>query len=219
MFVRHKYSSSITGFIKRRVRESSPLEWTSLVTCSRVGGPPRSTETWEQKQLQSHSTGSFNNLMSKVRYTYFTLQNEFVLNVFFMFSGVYDAEKGTAFTKSKTSCCLLGLRARAYQYQPIADLKSETDFQVRKKKTLILRVGSKLCIPHQIRRTVDRRYSGDCFCFPVPAMETCLVEADPVHHENPGSARLYLCNWEWNCQIAWRSSRTVRIALSAPPSG
>ena len=67
MFVRHKYSSSITGFIKRRVRESSPLEWTSLVTCSRVGGPLRSTETWEQKQLQSHSTGSFNNLMSKVR--------------------------------------------------------------------------------------------------------------------------------------------------------
>ena len=68
-----------------------------------------------------------------------------------MFSGVYDAEKGTAFTKSKTSCCLLGLRARAYQYQPIADLKSETDFQVRKKKTLILRVGSTLCIPHQMR--------------------------------------------------------------------
>ena len=54
-----------------------------------------------------------------------------------LFSGVYDAEKGTAFTKSKTSCCLLGLRARAYQYQPIADLKSETDFQVRMKKTHI----------------------------------------------------------------------------------
>ena len=45
--------------------------------------------------------------------------------------GVYDKEKGTAFTKNKSSCCLLGLRARAYQYQPIADLKPETDFQVR----------------------------------------------------------------------------------------
>ena len=70
-----------------------------------------------------------------------------------MFSGVYDAEKGTAFTKSKTSCCLLGLRARAYQYQPIADLKSETDFQVRMKKTHIfcVFVGSTVCIPNQIR--------------------------------------------------------------------
>ena len=44
--------------------------------------------------------------------------------------GVYDKDKETAFTKEKTSCCLLGLRARAYQYQPIANLKAETDFQV-----------------------------------------------------------------------------------------
>ena len=137
-----------------------------------------------------------------------------------MLSGVYDAEKGTAFTKSKTSCCLLGLRARAYQYQPIADLKSETDFQVRMKKTHIFVCLSDRHCAFRIRSgTVDRRYSGDCFCFPVPAMETCLVEADSVHHENPGPARLYLRNWEWNCQIAWRSSRTVRIALIAPPSG
>jgi len=48
--------------------------------------------------------------------------------------GVYDKDKETAFTKEKTSCCLLGLRARAYQYQPIANLKAETDFQFRRWK-------------------------------------------------------------------------------------
>ena len=48
--------------------------------------------------------------------------------------GVYNREANAVFTKTKTSCCLLGLRARAYQFQAIADLKTETDFTYRRWK-------------------------------------------------------------------------------------
>ena len=48
--------------------------------------------------------------------------------------GVYDRETKTVFTSDKTSCSLLGLRARAYQYQSVVDLKPETDFTFRRWK-------------------------------------------------------------------------------------
>jgi len=48
--------------------------------------------------------------------------------------GVFERESNAAFTEDKSSCCLLGLRARSYQYQSIADLKAETDFTYRRWK-------------------------------------------------------------------------------------
>lgn len=48
--------------------------------------------------------------------------------------GVFDKESKKVYTKEKESCCLLGLRARSYMFQPVEDLKVETDFTYRRWK-------------------------------------------------------------------------------------
>ena len=45
---------------------------------------------------------------------------------------VFDKANGNAFTREKDSACLLGLRVKAYAFQPIADLKSEANFKERR---------------------------------------------------------------------------------------
>ena len=47
---------------------------------------------------------------------------------------VFDNSKSKAYTKDKTSVTLLGLRSRSYQFQPVQDLKNETDFTYRRWK-------------------------------------------------------------------------------------
>ena len=47
---------------------------------------------------------------------------------------VFDHSKSKVYTKDKTSAALLGLRARSYQFQPVQDLKNETDFTYRRWK-------------------------------------------------------------------------------------
>ena len=47
---------------------------------------------------------------------------------------VYDKVNGNAFTRKKDSACLLGLRVKAYAFQPVDELKSEADFEHRRWK-------------------------------------------------------------------------------------
>ena len=47
---------------------------------------------------------------------------------------VFDEVNGNAFTRKKDSACLLGLRVKAYAFQPVDELKSEADFEHRRWK-------------------------------------------------------------------------------------
>ena len=49
---------------------------------------------------------------------------------------VFDHFKSKAYTCCKTSVCLIGLRSRNYQFQPVDDLKNETDFKYRRGKDM-----------------------------------------------------------------------------------
>ena len=48
-------------------------------------------------------------------------------------ANVFDPRSfSKVYTKDKTSACLVGLRSESYQFQPIEDLKKETDFTYRR---------------------------------------------------------------------------------------
>ena len=48
-------------------------------------------------------------------------------------SNVFDQPSSSkVYTKDKTSACLVGLRSGSYQFQPLEDLKKETDFTYRR---------------------------------------------------------------------------------------
>ena len=47
---------------------------------------------------------------------------------------VFDKINGNAFTRKPDSACLLGLRVKAYAFQPVEDLKAEADFEHRRWK-------------------------------------------------------------------------------------
>ena len=47
---------------------------------------------------------------------------------------VYDKVNKNVFTRKKDSACLLGLRVKAYAFQPVVDLQIEADFEHRRWK-------------------------------------------------------------------------------------
>ena len=47
---------------------------------------------------------------------------------------VFDHTKNTACTNDKNTIALLGLKSRKYEFQPVQDLKAETDFKYRRWK-------------------------------------------------------------------------------------
>lgn len=60
--------------------------------------------------------------------------------------------------ESKNTACLLGLRSRVYQFQPVQDLKKETDFQYRRWKRqwwVQIRSIMKILAKHESTYTIE----------------------------------------------------------------
>ena len=77
---------------------------------------------------------------------------------------VFDPTSSKVYTKDKNSVCLLGLRSRSYQFQPLQDLKKETDFTYRRWKHIWwkqIRSIMRILAQHDSTYTAESEDIGD----------------------------------------------------------
>ena len=77
---------------------------------------------------------------------------------------VFDPSTSKVYTKDKNSVCLLGLRSRSYQFQPLQDLKKETDFTYRRWKHIWwkqIRSIMRILAQHDSTYTAESEDIGD----------------------------------------------------------
>ena len=153
----------------RRARTSFQFARTSWVTCSRADTPPPSTGTWPLRWQPRQSTGC---VSSSTPAPPETVSGHW----YQCWSRSNCQGTGTVHAEEPSTATLLGMRTRTYMFQPVAQIKLETDFQYR----WVCGVYT-LHIPASLSS-----------CDIQETFRPSVVDEDTLHPRHPLPARLHL---------------------------
>ena len=108
----------------RRARISLQFAKTSSVTCSREATPPPLTGMWPPRWQPRQSTGCVSSSTPAPPETVSGHGSQ-------CWSRGNCQGTGTVHAEEPSTATLLGMRTRTYMFQPVAQIKLETDFQFR----------------------------------------------------------------------------------------